>query len=1139
MTEINVTVTNSEADTISVSNVTDGSEVTVASSSTPSVSLTVGAGSGPLGTDVALAAGTGISIAQANNTATISSTVTSVENLTDLTDVTNTTPTSGQVLAYNGTAWEATTQSTGSGSSNLTLTDVAPEALGTGAVGSSTDAARADHVHNMPTFHEVTNGTATTSSNLTLDAATGVVIVQGGTEGSAALTLNCEQNSHGVTIAGPPHSAGATYTLTLPTSTGSAGQTLTTDGSGSLSWSSPSAAAAGVQWVTAPESSTSAGTAGQLAYDSERFLYFHTGTEWVRAQFASFTTDVTVSIITQPADQSVAPYANPSFAVIAAASDLNGVSYQWQQSTDSGTTWADISSQTAASFSLSGVTSGDSGKQFRVVVTSTSTASATATSQAAVLTVGEFDYILEEAGNILTDESGNRLTHEGATSAPSGGGSSSQYESLIDISTRDQTISELNFYPSTTSSYTFTANPTVSVEVLQPGAEYGASKIFLNYDGSQIFAAHSSDAYYLSDSNQDYSLPELRYEKHRNEFAPVQAAFLSGTNNNVKRAWFPRSISKASNANVIAGLHAHKDGSDPKNVRLEVIKGDDALFETKTLISENFDYLAETGSAFYTNGPGSWFDKEYMTYNTAVSSNGQFVIVCIPYVSTTTAGAAGFENGIVKVFAIGTNAITQVGSDIQPFTSTGFTGNTGWQIGALACRISDNGTAIAFTGGPYGSEVLHRYDLVNSTTWTARATLTPSSNYRKSWSIAKDCNRVAVGDSSSNNRTELYDYTASSDTWASSATINALSNTDEFGSAVSLNDAGDVLAVGARSSNDPSDTSNTKHGAFVMYELNSGSGTWEQLTDVVYGHDDDARMGSMIAVSGDGMRVLVQSETNNGVHAGQGGCQLYYRQQTPTPNYTPGKTGLSDFFYNLDLSNNHPSIKVFDTLVAKYMRAPSGFTTYKWQYKHDESAAWSDNWGGGFATTSDELMLDRRSGSSAGSTISRISAYWVNDQYRCLMDEGLSTEAVTQTARYVMYRGNHHPYEISSASITATQPGNGYVSMNISDKFDWIRRVWSVSVYLQMQYYYGANWASYSIDGVTDSNGRLFASVSDPVTSRKNETYNLSSISSSTITQYRFRVAIAYVDGITIDSNGVDHTHSTTTENFYSNSFTL
>jgi len=56
------------------------------------------------------------------------------------------------------------------------------------------------------------------------------------TRGAGQLVLNCEQNSHGITVKGPPHSAGASYTLTLPNTDGSANEVLKTDGSGNLDW---------------------------------------------------------------------------------------------------------------------------------------------------------------------------------------------------------------------------------------------------------------------------------------------------------------------------------------------------------------------------------------------------------------------------------------------------------------------------------------------------------------------------------------------------------------------------------------------------------------------------------------------------------------------------------------------------------------------------------------------------------------------------------------------------------------------------------------------------------------------------------------------------------------------------------------
>ena len=65
----------------------------------------------------------------------------------------------------------------------------------------------------------------------------GKVVFKGNaTKGSGQFVLNCENNSHGIIIKGPPHSAGASYTITLPNNDGDADQFLKTNGSGVTSW---------------------------------------------------------------------------------------------------------------------------------------------------------------------------------------------------------------------------------------------------------------------------------------------------------------------------------------------------------------------------------------------------------------------------------------------------------------------------------------------------------------------------------------------------------------------------------------------------------------------------------------------------------------------------------------------------------------------------------------------------------------------------------------------------------------------------------------------------------------------------------------------------------------------------------------
>jgi len=86
------------------------------------------------------------------------------------------------------------------------------------------------------------------------------------------------------------------------------------------------------------------------------------------------------AITAQPTDQSVVAGTTATFGVVAS----NATSYQWQSSTDSGSTFADVSGATSASYTTAVTTFGDSGTQYRVVV---SGADNNVTSSAVTLTV--------------------------------------------------------------------------------------------------------------------------------------------------------------------------------------------------------------------------------------------------------------------------------------------------------------------------------------------------------------------------------------------------------------------------------------------------------------------------------------------------------------------------------------------------------------------------------------------------------------------------------------------------------------------------------------------------------------------------------------------------------------------------------
>ena len=73
--------------------------------------------------------------------------------------------------------------------------------------------------------------------NLISNATAGLTVKGDGGSNDGYIALNCSQNSHAVKIKAPPHSAGQSYTLTLPQSITN-NTFLKTDGSGNLSFAS-------------------------------------------------------------------------------------------------------------------------------------------------------------------------------------------------------------------------------------------------------------------------------------------------------------------------------------------------------------------------------------------------------------------------------------------------------------------------------------------------------------------------------------------------------------------------------------------------------------------------------------------------------------------------------------------------------------------------------------------------------------------------------------------------------------------------------------------------------------------------------------------------------------------------------------
>lgn len=136
---------------------------------------------------------------------------------------------------------------------------------------------------------DVTTQTGTNTNFRIKGNGTGGLEVLGDSTGTGTdgkIQLNCNQNSHGVSIQSPPHADNATYTLILPSTVGTTGQVLTSAGAAAgaqLTWSTP--ASGGGSFTTQLVDTATAITA------VKDFLYILTNTATVTITLPSTPSD--------------------------------------------------------------------------------------------------------------------------------------------------------------------------------------------------------------------------------------------------------------------------------------------------------------------------------------------------------------------------------------------------------------------------------------------------------------------------------------------------------------------------------------------------------------------------------------------------------------------------------------------------------------------------------------------------------------------------------------------------------------------------------------------------------------------------------------------------------------------------------
>ena len=115
-------------------------------------------------------------------------------------------------------------------------------------------------------------------TNAKTEFTPGLTIKGDGSSADGKLVLNCSQNSHGVSIAGPAHSAGQSYNLVLPTSVGSNGQVLATNGNTNNQ----------LTWVDAVEAKPTVANVSQTIAPATSQTFNITGTGFISIPIVEF-----------------------------------------------------------------------------------------------------------------------------------------------------------------------------------------------------------------------------------------------------------------------------------------------------------------------------------------------------------------------------------------------------------------------------------------------------------------------------------------------------------------------------------------------------------------------------------------------------------------------------------------------------------------------------------------------------------------------------------------------------------------------------------------------------------------------------------------------------------------------------------
>jgi LPXTG-motif cell wall-anchored protein len=259
----------------------------------------------------------------------------------------------------------------------------------------------------------------------------------------------------------------------------------------------------------------------------------------------------------------------------------------------------------------------------------------------------------------------------------------------------------------------------------------------------------------------------------------------------------------------------------------------------------------------------------------AMSGDGSRIAIGAPYNDGTDDNGSNF--GHVRIYTLINGTWTQTGLDIDGEAAGDA---SGWSV-----AMSGDGSRIAI-GDPYndgtddnGSNAGHVriYTLINGTwTQTGLDIDGEAAGDASGWSVAMsgDGSRIAIGapgnDGSGSNAGHVRIYTLIDGTWTQTGSdIDGEAAGDLSGWSVAMSGDGSRIAIGANGN----DGNGIDAGHVRVYTLING--TWTQTGLDIDGEAASANSGISVAMSGDGSRIAIGAPYNDGTGIDAGHVRVY------------------------------------------------------------------------------------------------------------------------------------------------------------------------------------------------------------------------------------------------------------------------